>query len=72
MNWERIEHNWKDFKDSAKKQWTRLSDTTLDGTLGKRDSLASSVKLAYGIGADETERQIKAWQALQVEVQHPK
>lgn len=67
MNWEGIEHNWKDFKESAKKQWGRLSDVTLDGTLGSRDSLASSVALAYGISKEETERQLAAWQSLQVE-----
>jgi uncharacterized protein YjbJ (UPF0337 family) len=67
MDWERIEHDWKNFKDSAKKQWSRLSDVTLDGTLGSRDSLASSLQLAYGISKEETERQLAAWQSLQVE-----
>jgi len=67
MNWEGIERNWKDFKESAKKQWNRLSDVTLDGTLGSRDSLSSSLQLAYGISKEETERQLAAWQSLQVE-----
>jgi hypothetical protein len=72
MNWERIEHNWKDFTESARKQWVRLSSAQIDAVAGKRELLASGIKDAYGVGSIEAESQISAWQKLQVEVRHPR
>jgi uncharacterized protein YjbJ (UPF0337 family) len=72
MNWERIEHNWKDFTDSARKQWVRLSSAQIDAVAGKREALANSIRDAYGLGSGEADSQITTWQNLQVEVQHPR
>jgi uncharacterized protein YjbJ (UPF0337 family) len=68
MNWERIEGNWKQFKGTAKLQWSKLTDDLLDGIAGKRDQLASKIQELYGITKDETERQLADWQGRQKEL----
>jgi len=36
MNWDRIEGSWKQFKDTARQQWRKLTDDPLDAISGKR------------------------------------
>ena len=62
MNWDRIEGNWKQFKGNVKEQWGRLTDDHLDVIAGKRDMLVGKVQETYGITAEETEKQVSAWQ----------
>ena len=71
MNWTNIESGWQDFKAGAKQQWSKLTDQQIDSTMGKRDSLSSSVQQAYALSKEETERQISDWQSKQVEKQAP-
>lgn len=67
MNWDRIESGWKDLKASARQQWGKLSEEQLSEISGKRDSLSEKVRVAYGIHAEEAEKQISDWQARQQE-----
>ena len=62
MNWDRIEGNWKQFKGKVKAQWGRLTDDQIDVIAGKRESLAGKIQETYGVGKDETEKQLAAWQ----------
>ncbi len=71
MNWSNIENRWDAYKSSARQQWGKLSDEQVDGTMGKREQLSSKVQEAYGVAADEAERQISDWQAKQKETQPP-
>jgi uncharacterized protein YjbJ (UPF0337 family) len=67
MNWSNIENRWDSYKSSARQQWGKLSEEQVNGTMGKREQLSSKVQEAYGVGADEAERQISDWQSKQVE-----
>lgn len=71
MNWSNIESGWKDYKASAKQQWSKLSDQQISDTLGKREQLSSKVQEVYALNKDETERQISDWQSKQVEKPAP-
>jgi uncharacterized protein YjbJ (UPF0337 family) len=62
MNWDRVEGNWKQFKGKVKQEWGKLTDDSLDVIAGSRDILAGKVQEAYGIGADEAEKQIRKFE----------
>ena len=65
MNWDVIEGNWKQYVGSIKEQWGKLTDDHLKAIAGKRDQLAGKIQEAYGIGKDEADKQIKAFEARQ-------
>ena len=69
MNWDRIEGNWKQFKGSAKEQWSKLTDDQLDVTAGLRDKLVGRIQQAYGITKEESEEQVSLWLKEQKETQ---
>ena len=69
MNWDRIEGNWKQFKGSAKEQWSKLTDDQLDMAAGKRDKLVGKVQEIYGISKEESEKQVSTWLNAQKEPQ---
>lgn len=71
MNWSTIESGWKDYKASAKQQWSKLSDEQIDSTFGKREDLSTQVQQAYVVSKEDAERQISEWQAKQMEKQAP-
>jgi uncharacterized protein YjbJ (UPF0337 family) len=62
MNWDVIEGNWTLYKGHVKAQWGKLTNDYLDLIAGKRDQLAGKIQEAYGIGHDEADKQIKAFQ----------
>ena len=61
MKWDYIESHWADFKPQAARQWKKLDDATLEDTGGRRDALCLALQQAYGINADQTEKQLKDW-----------
>jgi uncharacterized protein YjbJ (UPF0337 family) len=67
MNWDRIQGNWKQAKGKVKEQWGKLTDDDLDRIAGKRDQLLGKIQNSYGIGKDEAEKQLKAWESQQTE-----
>lgn len=62
MNWDVIEGNWKQYTGQVKAQWGKLTDDHLEVIAGKRDELAGQIQKAYGVGRDEADKQIKAFQ----------
>lgn len=62
MNWDIIEGNWTEYKGHVKAQWGKLTNDHLDVIAGKREQLAGSIQEAYGVGIDEADKQIKAFQ----------
>ena len=66
MNWDRIEGNWNQYKGGVKQQWGKLTDDQLDVSSGKRDVLVGKIQEAYGISKDEAEKQMTAWQGMQI------
>lgn len=55
MNRNRMEKNWKQFKDNADEQ--PRDELAID------DQLVNSIRETYGIADDETECQLADWQA---------
>jgi uncharacterized protein YjbJ (UPF0337 family) len=62
MNWDVIEGNWTQYRNQVKAQWGKLTDNCLDVIAGKRDHLAGKIQEAYGIGREEVEKQLKAFE----------
>ena len=58
MSWDRIEGNWKQLRGKVREKWGKLTDDHVDVVAGKRDQLAGKIQELYGIGTDETNRQI--------------
>ena len=67
MNWDRIQGNWKQFKDSARQEWSALTDEQLDAIAGRREELVGRIQEEYGMSKEETEKQIADWQSRQQE-----
>lgn len=65
MNWDRIEGNWKQLKGNVKQQWGKLTDDQLDVIAGNREKLSGKIQETYGISREEAEKQVKAWQERQ-------
>jgi uncharacterized protein YjbJ (UPF0337 family) len=63
LDWNRVEADWPRFKHAAKRRWDRLGEQQLQAIKGRRFLLAARMKEAYGISAEEAERQIADWQA---------
>ena len=62
MNWNVIEGNWMQYKGQVKAQWGKLTNDRLDVIAGNREQLAGSIQESYGVGQDEADKQIKAFQ----------
>jgi uncharacterized protein YjbJ (UPF0337 family) len=71
MNWTNIEGGWNEYKISAKQQWSKLSDSQLADTLGRREFLVNQVQAVYALSEEETERQVAAWQSKQIKKRAP-
>ena len=67
MIWERIKSNWNHYKSGAREQWNALSEEQLTSTEGSRPLLASRIQEAYGLSAEDAEKQLAGWQALQTD-----
>ena len=65
MNWDRIEGSWRQFKGILKEQWGKITDDDIDVVLGRRDQLLGRMQISYGVGKDEVERQLRAWERRQ-------
>lgn len=64
MNWNVVEGNWKQYVGSVKTQWGKLTDDHMTAIAGKRENLSGQIQEAYGVGIDEAEKQIKAFESL--------
>ena len=62
MNWDRVQGNWKQAKGTLQEKWGKLTDAHLDAINGRREVLIGKLQESYGIGKEEAEQQIKAWE----------
>lgn len=67
MNWDHIEGNWTQFKDSVQHQWRKLTPDQIENTLGNKALLSNKIQEVYGISNIFAEQQIYAWQEMQTE-----
>ena len=63
MDWNLVEASWQRFRGEVHANWWRLTDAHLDLIAGRRVHLASKIEEAYGVTAEEAERQIKSFAA---------
>ena len=61
MNWEQVESKWKQLMDSAKENWSKLTDDDLQEISGKREQLAGKIQETYGLTRREAEKQVWDW-----------
>ena len=67
MNWERIKGNWKQTKGRLRLKWGELTDDQVDVIEGRRYLLLGKLQEAYGVSADEAERQVSEWEGTAFE-----
>jgi uncharacterized protein YjbJ (UPF0337 family) len=65
MNWDQMQGNWKQVKGHVKEQWGKLTDEDLDRIAGKRDQLLGKIQATYGVGKEEADKQLAAWEIQQ-------
>lgn len=66
MDWATIKANWTQLRGRVRMQWGRLSDDQLGVIEGRRELLLGQLQEAYGITADEAERQVVEWERGQI------
>jgi uncharacterized protein YjbJ (UPF0337 family) len=62
MNTDQIIGNWKQLKGEIQRQWGKLTNDELDVIEGNREKLSGRIQASYGLGKDEADEQIKAWE----------
>ena len=62
MNTDTIAGTWKELKGQVKERWGKLTEDHLDVVAGRRDQLAGRIQEVYGLGKEETERQLRNWE----------
>ena len=62
MNWAEIKSDWQVHAKTIGARWNRLRNEDLDAIAGDRNRLLQSIQHAYGIAAEEAQRQIRAWE----------
>src|SRR5689334_21127950 len=67
MDWKVIEGRWNEYRAAAKRRWDKLSEAQLAGIRGNRAYLLKRVQEAYVLSAEEADRELAAWQQIQVD-----
>ena len=62
MNWNLTQDNWRQLAVYAKRQWSKLTDDDLERVAGRRTPLSGKIQERYGVGREEAERQMVAWE----------
>lgn len=62
MSWDQIADNWVESKKSISLHWEKITDGQLDVIAGRRDRLAGTIQVMYGIDRQEAEYQLFDWQ----------
>ena len=69
MDWNFVEASWQEFRVEVHANWGKLTAAHLDLIAGRRTRLATKLREAYAVTADEAERQIRSFEARN---QHPR
>jgi uncharacterized protein YjbJ (UPF0337 family) len=62
MNWAEIEGGWEQMKALLKSNWPRLTEADIGRIGGSRDRLVEVLRDRYGLGAEEAEGAVCAFQ----------
>jgi uncharacterized protein YjbJ (UPF0337 family) len=58
MSWESIKGNWTELRGRIRMRWGRLTDDYLEVIEGRREVLLGQLQHAYGMTAEQAERQL--------------
>ena len=58
MNWDRIQTNWKQYKNSVRETFAKLTDDDLDKIDGRRDQFLGKLQERYGYSRDVAEQKL--------------
>lgn len=58
MDWSKAASHWDHYRARVKARWTKLSPADLDAIAGDPARLAETIRVLYGVGSDEVEKQI--------------
>ena len=61
MNWDQLEHRWREFAGSARAHWSQLTDDDWQTITGKKEQLVRRIQERCGIPKDEAETQVDHW-----------
>ena len=61
MDWDQIQRNWKQAKQTIKRKWTKLADEDLNAINGQRDRLEDRINKCYGFAADHIHKEVDDW-----------
>jgi uncharacterized protein YjbJ (UPF0337 family) len=62
MTRDAIQDNWTHLAGHAKRQWNKLTDEDLQSIAGRRLPLSGKIQERYGVGREEAEKQMVAWE----------
>jgi hypothetical protein len=62
VDWDSARADWPRFRDEVHANWRILTSSQLDLIAGRRARLGHKIEEAYGITAEEAERQIKSFE----------
>jgi uncharacterized protein YjbJ (UPF0337 family) len=62
MTRDAIQDNWTHLAGHAKRQWSKLTDEDLQIIAGRRIPLSGKIQERYGVGREEAEQQMVAWE----------
>jgi uncharacterized protein YjbJ (UPF0337 family) len=65
VNWESIKGNWTQLLGRVQMQWGKLTDDQLEVIEGRREVLLGKLQEAYGMTAEEADRQVVDWENAQ-------
>jgi uncharacterized protein YjbJ (UPF0337 family) len=67
MDWDRIEGNWKQFKQKAQEKWDKLTEDDLTVINGRRDRLEDKIQQRYGFALEHVRKEVDDWARWQPE-----
>jgi uncharacterized protein YjbJ (UPF0337 family) len=67
MDWDRIEGNWKQFKQKAQEKWDKLTEDDLTVINGRRDKLEDKIQQRYGFALEHVRKEVDDWVRWQPE-----
>ena len=70
MNWDQVEGKWKQFTDSARERWGKLTENDWQTIAGKKDQLVGRIQERYGVAKEEAEKQADEWSHALKESEH--
>lgn len=66
MDWNQVRDEWREVKDTVRRQWGRLTDDDLEVISGRREHLVGILQRRYGQVRVEIERQVGEFESRRI------